>query len=352
VTVRLGRVPTLLLWYAAAVAIAVGGAEWWLRRHDGGDRCLGEAPPGAGRAAPAAYYARPDRELGWVTAPRAGEVNPQGFRDPRPFTAPAGATGARRVLVLGDSFMWGSHLVPADTVPRRLEAALGPGWEVANVSAPGWGLDQMYLAYRRYRDVLRPSVVVLAFIDDDVHRVLDTYRPAERLTKPAFDLVDEALVLRTGPPARGAATRLLRRSVVFRCAARTVRRATTARALARHLLGAVAREAGARGERLVVVRIPDGHAMRSALGRAWWRRRDLTDAAVGATRVEVFPALAAAAARGRVLYVEDGHLNAAGSAMLAALLAPPVRHAADDAPTTDAAGGAWSGPSLAGTPAG
>jgi hypothetical protein len=46
------------------------------------------------------------------------------------------------------------------------------------------GIDQMYLAYEKWENVIRPQVVILAFIDEDVDRVLEAYRVFEGMNKP------------------------------------------------------------------------------------------------------------------------------------------------------------------------
>jgi hypothetical protein len=231
---------------------------------------------------------------------------------------------ARRLVVLGDSFMWGARIGPEDNVPRGLEQRLGSDWAVYNVSTPGWGLDQMYLAWLRYRDVLRPEVVVLAFIDDDVNRVLLTYRQAERLWKPALRLDGDRLVPRADEPAPGALASTLATSVLWRCLARAVAQTTTAPAIARRVMRTIADDAAARGIRLVVLRIPDRAVAASPLRARWWSWWGYADAAPGARYVEPLDELAAGLRGGRPLYVDDGHLTAEGSALVAARLAAVI----------------------------
>jgi len=312
--------------YAAAALLAAGAAEIHLRRNDGGDRCLaGPRPEDLGH--PHAAYARVDPELGWVSAPVGNEVNAAGFRDPRAFDAATVAGARRRVVVLGDSFMWGAGIDADQTVPRHLERALGGETTVFNVSVPGWGLDQMYLAWLRYRDVLRPDVVVVAFIDDDVDRVLMTYRQRERLTKPAFRIDGDRFELRGIDPPRGAVATLLSTSVVARCLGLAVERATTARSIARRILRTLAEDATAHGAGIVIVRIPDREVVASTFRRRWWSLRGFADAAPGAVYVEPLAEIETVHRAGTTPYVADGHLSADGSAAVAARLAGAVRRA-------------------------
>lgn len=306
--------------YVAAALLAAGAAEIHLRRNDGHDRCLaGPRPEDVG--SPPAAYARFDAELGWVSAPVGNEVNAAGFRDPRAFDTATAAGARRRIVVLGDSFMWGAGIDADQTVPHHLERALGGENVVFNLSVPGWGLDQMYLAWLRYRDVLRPDVVVVAFIDDDVDRVVMTYRQRERLTKPAFRLDGDRLVLRGADPPPSVLATLLSTSVVARCLGLAVERATTARSIARRILRTLAEDATAHGARIVIVRIPDREVVASTIRRRWWSLRGFADAAPRAVYVEPLAELETMHRAGPTPYVADGHLSAEGSAAVAARLA-------------------------------
>lgn len=148
------------------------------------------------------------------------------------------------------------------------------GHQVFNVTVPGWGIDQMYLAYRRYRDLLRPHVVVLVFLDEDVNRVVEAYRPGreprEADLHPSRWRVEVADVC--GSPSEcSAVERLVANSVLLRCArSGQVARLTTARAITARLFDALAAEMGRRGERLVVVRIPT-RGEHGLVGRLVWR---------------------------------------------------------------------------------
>jgi hypothetical protein len=119
------------------------------------------------------------------------DTNAQGFRDDKDFSRAALDGSGQRVMILGDSFMAGAGTSREQSVPALLNERLGGTHQVFNVAVPGWGIDQMYLAYGRYKDVLKPHVVILAFIDEDVSRVLQAYRKEERLNKPSFTLDDD-----------------------------------------------------------------------------------------------------------------------------------------------------------------
>jgi hypothetical protein len=127
--------------------------------------------------------------------------------------------GTLRVLMLGDSFTEGGGLADADTVPRRVEAALRPGCprlEVVNAGIASYSPILEFLLLREVGASVAPDLVVLNFDMTDVHDDLirtalaewdrdgvparvgaDRRRETARLLPPVFPprlrAVDEAL---------------------------------------------------------------------------------------------------------------------------------------------------------------
>ena len=132
-----------------------------------------------------ATWLRTDRTLGWVAGLPPPEYNAQGFRDAKDFDRIDPASDEVRVMILGDSFMVGAGVEAAGSVPALLERRLGGSVRVYNMAVSGWGIDQMYLAFQRYQE-RSPRVVILAYIDDDVRRVLDAFRIHEGVAKPVL----------------------------------------------------------------------------------------------------------------------------------------------------------------------
>lgn len=110
--------------------------------------------------------------------------NAMGFRALTEYSARA-ATGKHRVVFLGDSFTYGIDAGDADTYVAKL-ASMAPSIEAVNMGVPAYGIDQMYLAYRRRGQQLAPDLVLLAFIADDFRRmrmtVFQTQYPKPRLS--------------------------------------------------------------------------------------------------------------------------------------------------------------------------
>ena len=95
-----------------------------------------------------------DATLGWRNVPNwtaktRGQpltINSRGLRD-REYTL-AKPLGVKRLLVLGDSFVWGYGVgdddIFTEVLERRFESERRP-WQVVNTGVSGWGTDQQYL---------------------------------------------------------------------------------------------------------------------------------------------------------------------------------------------------------------
>lgn len=143
---------------------------------------------------------RADPETGWALLPdyRGAHVeydheaptttNAQGWRGPAWDAARAGA--AVRVLCLGDSCTFGRGVADEATWPARLEARLrarGLDAAVFNAGVPGWDSRQEEAAFARLVDVVRPTVVVVAWLPNDV-----TERSVDKI--PRTQVLDGQLV--------------------------------------------------------------------------------------------------------------------------------------------------------------
>ena len=143
------------------------------------------------------------RELGWELRPalRTDDTtsNSEGFRGSREYTEERPA-GVRRVVCVGDSFMFGERLRDEQTVPARLEAELnGSGveqWEVLNLAVEGYGTDQQWLRLAQKGFRHHPDFVVLGFFEEDLERNVLSFRD---YAKPFFALQDGRLTLQGVP---------------------------------------------------------------------------------------------------------------------------------------------------------
>lgn len=301
----------------AVVLVLLVVADGYLFRQ--GFRAYVRTYPGRVYATGSVPWARIDSSLGWTIDPAylANQINPQGFRDAKDFVTWPRQPDQTRLMMLGDSFVVGAHLNPDRTLPRLVESELGTRSAVFSVAVPGWGIDQMYLAYQRYKDVIHPHLVVLAFIDDGVERVLETYRDAERLAKPVLTVRDGRLTPQDSAPAhRLWINALLGRSIFLSLIAREFYVATDAKAIVRHVFRTIADDLKQRNGRLFIVRIPT-RSDRERISRLRRRIGSWGASLNGTGAVYLDPAEHDRGVWSKDLYVEDGHLNAAGTERLA-----------------------------------
>lgn len=155
---------------------------------------------------------RYDPLLGWSLKPNARlvsndpdrgfhshiQTNSLGLRERE--VAPKKRPGVRRVLVIGDSVVFGSGLEVEDRFSDVLGRALADKVDVINAGIPGWGNDQELLFYERTLRSLAPDVVVLTLTtnNDIVNNALEDAL-FEGGTKPRF--VVEGDSLHMIPPA-------------------------------------------------------------------------------------------------------------------------------------------------------
>ena len=118
-----------------------------------------------------------DETLGWRGRPHGSGLyirridnirvpfhyNNLGFRDED--VTPKSKTG-RRIMILGDSFVESLEVEFLQTFPSLLEQHLklrSGDWDVAVVGSQGYSTAQELLAFRKYREVVSPDIVVLVF---------------------------------------------------------------------------------------------------------------------------------------------------------------------------------------------
>jgi hypothetical protein len=107
--------------------------------------------------------------------------------------------GVHRVLVLGDSFAWGSGVEDDETFSAVLESLYDGKLEVINAGVSGYGTDQEYLYYTTEGYRYDPDIVVLAFYANDIENNLLPSNRGGPEGKPYFVLVDGILRLHNVP---------------------------------------------------------------------------------------------------------------------------------------------------------
>lgn len=135
-------------------------------------------------------------ELGWKGVPNVSSrhgsgvwvtQNERGFRD-TPWDLD---TPKRRVLLLGDSNMWG-YGVGDDEYPAALLNRAVPSVRWFNGGMNGYATDQQYLLFKQLKPVVKPDLTVVVYCGND--RSENTSRRVRGYNKPFFTLQDGKLV--------------------------------------------------------------------------------------------------------------------------------------------------------------
>lgn len=275
-------------------------------------------------------WLRADDDLGWVcqqksqlhfpSPPNEGihyQINEEGFRMPFDLKDTV-SKDQKKILLLGDSFMFGIYLTEEETIAAQLQKAKGAAYTFYTIAIPGWGIDQMYLAYQKYVDLIQPDQVVLAFIDDDLMRSLEIlFHGCGR--KPCLKMEDNQLVENKDNPQiweylcwnNQIGNRLL--------VANYQRKAV---ALNQFFLKDIIQNEKAAGRHPAFIRIPVKVDLDKKEPRNIFCMQELMDA-TGVRYKELYHSFSKMGAVGYDLYYipDDGHFTAAGAAMLAKELA-------------------------------
>ena len=297
--------------------------------------------------------------LGWLGVPgarvrhRTTEFDVElaldgvGLRHSAPLPAEV-PDGARRLTLLGDSFVFGAGVREDERLGDRLAAAV-PGLEVVSLGLPAWGTDQALLAWSELEGPHTASqLVVLAYGPEHVLRNAAAQRMGR--AKPRFELRGETgeeleLVGVPVPPWSDAAAprasswgspRLLlrRHSRLYALLAQALRAPAGAAEdpypqyaadapawrLTRALLAELQARVDARGARLALVFVPEARHLAPGFGEA--HRRAVLDAcaALDLPALDLTPALRDASGEGPLYFPVDGHWTAAGHAVAATSL--------------------------------
>ena len=138
-----------------------------------------------------------DPALGWLHA------EPYHVRTTRQIS-PVPGQGELRIAAFGDSFTRGDE-VGSDETFSELLATIDPSLDSLNMGVSRFGLDQAYLTYLKHGVPLKPHVVLICFMPENILRQVNVFRPfyaqadTPPLTKPRFELNSGKLVKRENP---------------------------------------------------------------------------------------------------------------------------------------------------------
>jgi hypothetical protein len=145
----------------------------------------------------------PDQNVGWRMRPSHSFqwvidgkkdiyiADEQGFRTD--FNRRVVKNPLKCIVIVGDSFMWGTGVSYQETVGYQLER-LNKGYIVHNLAMPGFGVDQIWLSLRYWGLHLKPDLVIIGLFDDDFNRSFFAYRQGEGFNKPTYKLERKILI--------------------------------------------------------------------------------------------------------------------------------------------------------------
>lgn len=143
-----------------------------------------------------------DATKGWALKPNISNMvywenkivnsNSKGIRGKTEYSY---ARRAPRILILGDSFVFGDEVSDNETFPYYLQQIL-PDVEVINFGVHGYGHDQMLIYLKEEGVKYKPDIVILGFISYDSDRNMLRFRD---YAKPKFDLINNKLKLSNSP---------------------------------------------------------------------------------------------------------------------------------------------------------
>ena len=154
-------------------------------------------------------YAEPHPLLGWKLKPNVKDLpefngkmintNSHGIRSLQEIDYEK-PTGKIRILILGESFTFGTEVGDEETYPAFLQKYL-PQADVINFGVFGYGFDQMLLYLKEFGLKYHPDIVVIPFLETDKSRAMVGFRD---YAKPYFTLKGEKLILKNTPIASPA----------------------------------------------------------------------------------------------------------------------------------------------------
>jgi hypothetical protein len=168
--------------------------RWWVNRHAGG------------MPAETVFEWAPDRfdpMLGWLPTPNLRNIsfasvpqstNSRGLRGTTEYAYEA-PRARRRIVLLGDSFTFGSEVRDEETYAHRLQQML-PAVDVLNLGVNGYGHDQMLIYFEQEGRKYAPDVVILGFLARDMDRNTLAFRD---YAKPRFVSENGQLTLTNSP---------------------------------------------------------------------------------------------------------------------------------------------------------
>ena len=112
------------------------------------------------------------------------QTDSRGLRSPEPIPGFDG----NRIVLLGDSMVWGMGVDQSRIAGSLLRKRLGEAYEVVVAGTPGWSTDQEYLFFKSHIQTLYPDVVIwfITPINDVINNMVGQASSGVMYRKPRF----------------------------------------------------------------------------------------------------------------------------------------------------------------------
>ncbi len=188
------------------LSVLIACSFWEIYLHTSGYSLWIRTEPGKyPNQAPEGVWYEQNSKFGWVYNRKNNDknstgifyqANRDGFRDSSWDSFNPFDHQTKKILVFGDSQAAGYGVREEDRFSNVLGSLFGDGYRIYNFAVAGWGFDQMYLAFQEFVPIVKPNIVVVVYINNDLLRSLESYKPLEKVNKPSFEVVNNELKLR------------------------------------------------------------------------------------------------------------------------------------------------------------
>jgi hypothetical protein len=106
----------------------------------------------------------------------------------------------RRIVLIGDSFLYGWYLPASETAEHYLKRELEPEFEIVNLATRGFGIGQMAQVATKVAPQLEPDVIIVGFITADLYRSCQEFSTITHVAAPKFNVINGELIEQQAVP--------------------------------------------------------------------------------------------------------------------------------------------------------
>jgi hypothetical protein len=167
----------------------------------------------------------------------------------------------------------------------------------------------MYLSYKKYENLIKPQIVALLYIDDDVRRIYGAFSGRNGMNRPSFSLQKGQLVPRTSDPP--CECYVIDHSIIANKLYRLYKDVEIKK-LADAMFASLIAQTRERGQQLILLRLPGGREF------SFWERTVFSFKEFFAEKNSLYIDVGDQMPRDEKFYIPvDGHFSSKGTAYVA-----------------------------------